>query len=301
MTDSQPSPSGHVFLSYVREDAAAVNKLRSTLCKADIPVWLDTEDIAPGLLWEKEIQRAIGKNAIAFIACFSKESVERERSVQREELIQATREYRLRDPNRSWLIPVRLSDAPLPDLDIGFGHTLDSLQRLDLFGENVRAGYRRLIRTIRELLPTVSQKEHVSPAERYSWESESVDDSPGSAGYEAIRVTLASVDEVMTQVSGLYEDVRVLIGQVRDGGVDSMLMDDVASRAYDAGITLMGMYGLKGHSAALMRLTINDNWPLEAMMVADVLDYTDNLSDFELELDSLLAFLRRERHRLRGH
>jgi hypothetical protein len=37
-------------------------------------------------------------------------------------------------PGRVWLLPARLDDCDLPHFDLGGNWTLDSLQRIDLFG-----------------------------------------------------------------------------------------------------------------------------------------------------------------------
>jgi hypothetical protein len=49
---------GRVFISYVHEDEATPEKLRSALEEAGIAVWRK-DDIAPGLDWRSEIRRAI--------------------------------------------------------------------------------------------------------------------------------------------------------------------------------------------------------------------------------------------------
>jgi hypothetical protein len=143
---------GHVFLSYVREDATKVDRLQNALEAAGISVWRDTRDIGPGLDWRMEIRRAITENALVFIACFSEASVTRDRTIQHEELTLAIEEYRLRRRDRPWLIPVRFSDCRLPRLDIGAGLTLDSLNWLDLFEDNWERGCHRLIEQIHPLL-----------------------------------------------------------------------------------------------------------------------------------------------------
>ncbi|MDQ1711882.1 MAG: hypothetical protein QOE45_1332 [Frankiaceae bacterium] len=147
-----PTPRGHAFLSYVREDAAAIDGLQATLAAAGIPVWRDTEDLWPGEDWRVKIRQAIGADALVFLACFSKASVARHRSYQNEELVLATDELRLRRPDEPWLIPVRLDECDIPDRDIGGGRMLSSLQRLDLFGEHIEKNTARLVATVRRLL-----------------------------------------------------------------------------------------------------------------------------------------------------
>lgn len=50
----------HVFLSYSRKDAHFVDRVRHTLTRADIPVWLDTQELVPGTPnWEQAITDAL--------------------------------------------------------------------------------------------------------------------------------------------------------------------------------------------------------------------------------------------------
>lgn len=136
---------GHAFISYVREDSDRVDRLQRILTAADIPVWRDTADLWPGEDWRSRIRAAITNHALVFIACFSTASVQREISGQNEELVLALEQLRLRRPDRAWLVPVRFDEVQIPDLDIGAGRTLNSLQRVDLFGENWDAGTARLV------------------------------------------------------------------------------------------------------------------------------------------------------------
>lgn len=52
--------SGHVFLSYSRHDSHMVDRIRHTLERAGIPVWLDTQELSPGTPnWEQAVTQAI--------------------------------------------------------------------------------------------------------------------------------------------------------------------------------------------------------------------------------------------------
>jgi hypothetical protein len=126
--------AGQVFISYVHEDAESVDALREILEAAGIEVWLDRDQLGPGDDWKLQIRRAIQDNSLAFIACFSTQSVSRTRSYQNEELTIAAEEFRLRPPGTPWLFPVRFDDINIPYFDLGAGRTLDSIQRTDLFG-----------------------------------------------------------------------------------------------------------------------------------------------------------------------
>ncbi len=104
------------------------------------------------------IRHAITGNALAFIACFSRNSVGREKSYQNEELTLAIEQLRQRQPGDSWLIPVRLDDCVLPDWDIGGGRTLASIQQADLFGDNYAEGVARLVAVVLRILAQRSER-----------------------------------------------------------------------------------------------------------------------------------------------
>ena len=147
--------AGHVFISYVREDAEMVDRLQTVIEAAGVPVWRDTDDLWAGEDWRMKIREAITDNALVFIACFSDNSSAKEKTYQREEVLLAVEQLRQRAPEQAWLIPIRLSDCSLPQYDLGAGRTLDSLQRVDLIGEQWDAGIARLVSGIlRTLQPT---------------------------------------------------------------------------------------------------------------------------------------------------
>jgi Flp pilus assembly protein TadD len=144
--------AGHVFISYVREDKAHVDRLQRALEAAEIPVWRDTHDLWPGQDWKLMIRRAISEEALVFIVCFSEVSLGKARSYQREELLLAIEGLRLRSPEQPWLIPVRFDDCVIPDRDIGAGRTLTSIQHADLFGATLYEQTARLVVTVRAIL-----------------------------------------------------------------------------------------------------------------------------------------------------
>jgi TIR domain len=144
--------AGHAFISYVREDSHQVDQLQRVLEAAGIPVWRDTADLWPGEDWRVRIRRAITADALAFIACFSRASLDRAESYQNEELLLAIEQLRLRHPDDPWLIPVRLDECNIPDRDIGGGRTLGSIQRVDLFGSRSAEGSARLITAVLRIL-----------------------------------------------------------------------------------------------------------------------------------------------------
>lgn len=142
----------HVFISYVKEDAKKIDQLCKLLNAADIPYWRDKNELEPGVSWKQSIRDAIRSNSLVFLACFSKQSLAREKSYMNEELVLAIEEYRSRLPGKSWLIPVRLDDISLPDWDLGAGRTLSDLQYANLFGDVVNEEGLKLALTINKIM-----------------------------------------------------------------------------------------------------------------------------------------------------
>ena len=133
----------HVFISYVREDRRAVDKLCAELERNGITVWLDREKIRPGERWESAIRRAIEGGAF-FIAFFSKAYDDRDKSYMNVELTIAIDQLRLRPSNRAWFIPVLFQGGTVPDRPIGGGETLRDIQWVDL-AEDWDNGVRRIL------------------------------------------------------------------------------------------------------------------------------------------------------------
>lgn len=150
-------PPGHAFLSYVHEDADRVDSLQKSLESAGIRVWRDIDQLWPGEDWELRIRQAITDGAFVFVACFSNASENREKSYQRKELALAVEEFQKRKPGTPWLIPVRFEEVELPDLNLGAGRTLNSIQRIDLTSEE-SPNLGRLIAAVTMILARTGQQ-----------------------------------------------------------------------------------------------------------------------------------------------
>jgi hypothetical protein len=140
--------AGHAFISYVREDSERVDRLQAALDDAGVKVWRDTDQLWPGQDWRAEIRRAITADSLAFIACFSGISGQKEVTYQSQELSLAVEQMQLRAPGTPWLIPVRFAPCDIPDLDLGEGRRLTSLQHVDLFDGSWERGVPRLLRAV---------------------------------------------------------------------------------------------------------------------------------------------------------
>jgi TIR domain len=140
-----------VFISYVREDEAQVERLRDCLRAANVDVWLDKDRILPGMRWEDAIRQAISQGAF-FIACFSRQYWDKQSTVMNSELNLAIEELRRRRRDQTWFIPVLLDDCVVPDWKIGPGETLRSVQRVDL-SRDWPDGMRRIFLVLQPLAP----------------------------------------------------------------------------------------------------------------------------------------------------
>jgi hypothetical protein len=156
------------FISYVKEDAEAVNRIATVLREFEVNVWLDKHSLKPGLRWQDQIRQGISGGDF-FIACFSKAYVSRSETYMNEELTVATERLRKRARNRAWFIPVKLTACEIPDWDIGAGETLQSIQWVDI-GADWTAGMESILSVIvpgSERIPRLlAQLDHESARRR---------------------------------------------------------------------------------------------------------------------------------------
>lgn len=121
-----------VFVSYVRENQNVIDRICNHLKKNNIPYWLDREKIDPGKNWKTSIRNAIKKGSM-FIACFSIESINKQESVMNEEISLAIDILRLKQFDSGWIIPLKLNECDIPDIEIGGGRYLKDIQYIDLY------------------------------------------------------------------------------------------------------------------------------------------------------------------------
>jgi hypothetical protein len=138
-----------IFLSYVREDLAIVDRIVLALVEAGYAVWIDRGDLLPGRRWQSEIKRAI-ESCDYFLACYSPRYWQRTESYMNEELNLAVTRYRKMPRNRTWFIPAKLEECKLSDHPIGPSETVaDQLQAPD-FGMDWELAIRQLIDALDE-------------------------------------------------------------------------------------------------------------------------------------------------------
>ena len=133
-----------IFLAHANEDKKRVREIYHRLKELGYRPWLDEVDILPGLNWEQEIQKAIRDSQI-FMACFSQKSIGKDGYIQKELRI-ALDKLAEKPPNTIFVIPLRLEDCQLPDLQqTQLGIRLRSIQWLDYWNPN---SFERLERSI---------------------------------------------------------------------------------------------------------------------------------------------------------
>ena len=138
----------HVFLSYAHDNRTIVGQLRKELMEAGETVWWDG-DILGGQDWKQAIRRAM-RDSYAVVLCLSQELAARHQSGVYPEVLDAIAAYRQQAPGSIFLIPVRLSESGIPDIEIDDSRTLDRLQTIDLFPVAARSdGLSRLLRALK--------------------------------------------------------------------------------------------------------------------------------------------------------
>jgi hypothetical protein len=118
-------PQPKVFLGYVEEDRAIVDRLFESLKARGFAPWLDKRKLLPGQNWPRAIEEAIDTSDF-FLACFSRLSVRKKGSFQSE--IRYALDCARRVPlDETFLIPVRLDDCRVPS------RIRREIQYIDLF------------------------------------------------------------------------------------------------------------------------------------------------------------------------
>ncbi len=133
----------HVFISYCHENKDVVYRLCDTLISNGVTVWVDWDNLQPGIPWRQAIKQAIHQGYF-FIACFSKQYSERNKTYMNEELSIAIEKLRQKHNDRVWFIPVKLNECQIPDKNIGEAGTLRDLQYVNLY-EDWETGIQQIL------------------------------------------------------------------------------------------------------------------------------------------------------------
>ena len=126
-TSVQPAPdtaislskdsSGNVFVSYAKEDLAAVEQIKNALEQAGIEVFLDRSRLQPGEDWDLKLRRSIQRSSL-FLAIVSRSALSAEgRRYVREEWRDALEEQRKISfaPEDAFIVPVLLDTVLIND------------------------------------------------------------------------------------------------------------------------------------------------------------------------------------------
>ena len=125
-----------IFLSYTKKNIKQINELYKKLTDNGFRPWMDTEDIVTGEEWKPKIMKAI-REATAFIACLSKNSVSK-RGVIQEEIREALNTWQQKCPEDIFLIPLRIEECDVPE-------SLARFQWVNLFQEK---GFKKLLESL---------------------------------------------------------------------------------------------------------------------------------------------------------
>ena len=239
-----------VFISYVRENKEAVDRLHDALTLWGIDVWIDWRDLEPGDLWEHKIRQAIQEGAF-FIPCFSKEYNNRVDAYMNQELDVAIEVLNKRFFNQKWYIPVKLNDCEIPDYNIGRGETLRSFQYVDL-SENWDIGIQSICKVIQ---PEPSTQ---------------VSNTTTEAEYK-VSPKLIRIDEVLE--NGVLEKINEIVKESAIGDYiyrgESKCYEKVCSslyREYEANIKAQDF----------------DMAVIQEEILKEAKEYTDKTNDFEI-------------------
>ncbi|HEY6340097.1 MAG TPA: toll/interleukin-1 receptor domain-containing protein [Bryobacteraceae bacterium] len=146
---TSPQEQGMVFVSYVSEDFTSVSRLAADLQARGITVWLDKNNILPGENWREAIRTAIHRGA-AFIACFSSNYANRDKTYMNEELQLAIEEMRQMSMGQKWFIPVLVTASAVPDYEITPTQRFSHIHHVRLY-ENWAASIEAIVVAIRHL------------------------------------------------------------------------------------------------------------------------------------------------------
>ena len=146
--------SRRIFLAHAREDKPQIRKLYADLKAKGFDPWLDEEDLLAGQIWKQEIPKAI-KGADIFLACLSSRSIEKKGYVQKEFRTALAAMAEL-PPGSIFLLPVRLDECDIPDLQIpDQGLSLRDIHWVDLWQDR---GFDRLLKSLGQVIDTGDAK-----------------------------------------------------------------------------------------------------------------------------------------------
>jgi hypothetical protein len=119
MTNQKPK----IFLSYAHEDIGMAKRIYQDLKRYGLDIWLDTESLEVGQLWENAILGAIEESDY-FIAVLSSNSMTKKGYVQKE-LKTALNVIDLLPEDKTYIMPVRIDDCIVKNRQLKRHHWID--------------------------------------------------------------------------------------------------------------------------------------------------------------------------------
>jgi hypothetical protein len=109
-------PRNAIFISYMREDLAAVLELKAGLEAAGLPVWFDRQSLKPGDNFNPQIEQYISRSCSCFVAVISRNTERRDEGFFRREWNMALERDRGIHFARKFIVPVVVDDTAEPSI-----------------------------------------------------------------------------------------------------------------------------------------------------------------------------------------
>jgi hypothetical protein len=107
-------PRNAIFISYTREDLAAVQELKAGLEAAGLPVWFDQQSLKPGDNFNPQIEQYIARSCSCFVPVISRNTERRQEGFFRREWNMALERDRGIHFARKFIVPVVVDDTAEP-------------------------------------------------------------------------------------------------------------------------------------------------------------------------------------------
>ena len=155
-----------VFLAHVKENEPIVRFVDQGLTGYGIDVVTDYRHIRGGFNWKRKIRELIKESAY-FVLCLSKEFNDRDHTVLYRELNHAIEEMQDLPYDRTWIIPIRINECQIPNIEIRPREYLSDITYIDLFpgGSKLYEGIESIVMSIDENLIKNPQEALASPLE----------------------------------------------------------------------------------------------------------------------------------------
>jgi TIR domain-containing protein len=108
-TVASPTDTPTIFISYMREDAAAARQVYDTITNLGGDVWLDERRLSPGDSWEHEILNGIRRNVRLFVPIISANTEHADEGYVFREWDEAADRARS-IPSRRFIVPIVIDD-----------------------------------------------------------------------------------------------------------------------------------------------------------------------------------------------